>query len=345
MINPNATPYRISTIFNSFKALYRLSPKQVDDFVKSYEIYDYDWEHGQAKNDTKTKIYSDVKQDIINWYSILNHLCAIGQVEKMYIPPFLDANANIINNQMLFEKKFSKLLDLKKGDNVFELGCGKGRVAAHIASISGANITGINIDQGQLNSATLFAKKNNLSKQCVFVNKDFNDLPFAFEDNTFNSIYEIQALSLSRDLNKLFKELNRILKPGGKISLLEWVRLPKYNENDPHHVELMKQTKPLIGAIGTPTPAEYETALREAGFKILVSEDPSIKNSQDPLITKADRYFVGIYPIIKILVKMRILPKHFTILFERLSQGGSSFIEAVNLGLMTSSYHIVAEKE
>lgn len=343
-MSPNAKSYRIVTICHALKTLYRLTPEQVDAFVKSYEIYDYDWANGEAMNGSTCMMYSDVKQNIINWYSVLNHLCAIGEVEKMYIPPMMDASANIINNQLLFEQQFCELLGLKKGHNVFELGCGKGRVAAHLASISGANIVAINIDQGQLDNAAEFAGKNNLSKQCQFINADFNSLPFSFPDHTFDAIYEIQALSLSRNLDKLFNELYRILKPGGKISLLEWVRLPAYDASNPHHVELMKQTKPLIGAIGTPSPEEYEAALRQAGFNVLVSADPSISHTQSPLIKKADRYFVGLLPLICFLVKVRILPKHFVLLFQRLSQGAEAFIEAVRLGLITTSYHLVAQK-
>ncbi|KTD31420.1 MULTISPECIES: class I SAM-dependent methyltransferase [Legionella] len=343
-LNPSTKFYRLATIWNSFKALYHLPPQKVDAFLEAYNIYHCDWVHGQAMDDSKPIEYEEIKQKLIHWYEVINHLCALGQVEKMYIPPTLDLAQNVIENQILFERKFAHLLEIKAKDKVFELGCGKGRVAAHLAALTGAQITGINIDQTQLDNAIAFAKKKNLSQQCQFINADFNDLPFAFADNYFDCIYEIQALSLSRDLGKLFSELYRILKPGGKLSLLEWVRLPNYNAQDPHHLELMQKIKPLIGAIGTPSPEDYQSLLLQAGFEVLVSEDPSINKSQEPLIHKAGSNYDKITPIVKFLVKINLLPQHFSLLLDRLSQDVEALCEADRLGLVTMSYHLVAQK-
>lgn len=343
-LSPNSTLYRLVTIWNSFKALYQLSPQKVEAFLEAYNLYHCDWVHGQAMDDSKSIAYEEVKQKLISWYEVINHLCAIGQVEKMYIPPTLDLAKNVINNQILFERNFVHLLGMKENDKVFELGCGKGRVAMHLASLTGAQITGINIDQSQLDNAIAFAKKQNLSQQCHFINADFNDLPLAFDDNNFDCIYEIQARSLCRDLSKLFSELHRILKPGGKISLLEWVRLPGYDAQNPHHRELMQKIKPLIGAIGTPSPEEYQLVLQNAGFKVLLSEDPSINKSQEPLINKAGSNYDKLSPIVKFLVKINLLPNHFNLLLDRLSQDVEALCEADRLGLVTMSYHFIAQK-
>ncbi len=343
--NPSSKIYRVSTIWRSFKALYRTTPEKAEAFLKSYEIYDCDWEHGQAMKDGKKIDYAEIKQGLLSWYGIINHLCALTEVEKMYIPPTLDPTKSVIKNQILFEEQFAKQLDLKKGDKVFELGCGKGRVAAHLASISGAQITGINIDQEQLDNAKQFAEKNMISNLCHFVNADLNDLPIPYPDNSFDAVYEIQALSLSKDLEKLFVEIARVLKPGGKISLLEWVKLPKFDPDNQHHQKLMQGIKPLIGAIGTPSPAEYESFLEKAGFEILVSRDPSINQAQKPLIEKTDKHFKRFYPFVKFLVKVKLLPHFFSALFERASQNVDAFCEADLSGLITTSYHIVAQKK
>jgi sterol 24-C-methyltransferase len=264
----------------------------------------------------------------------------------MYIPPTLDPSLSIFENQILIERKFAEWLGMKANDKVFELGCGRGRVAAHLASITGAHITGINIDQGQLDDATSFAKQNGLSEQCRFMNADFNDLPFPFPDNYFDCIYEVQALSLSRDLEKLFQELNRILKPGGKLSLFsEWVCLPKYDPQNPHHAELLKQIKPLVGAIGTPTPAEYEAKLRSTGFDVLMSFDPSVNKSQELFIGKAGNPYDKLIPIIKFLTKIKIFPAYFNLLFERLGRHSDALCEADRLGLINMSYQFIAQKQ
>lgn len=345
VINPKSRLYRIQTMMQALKVIYQLTPEQVDAFIKSYRIYEADWDHGEAIRGKSHLKYKNVKQAILHWYTVMNQLCAVGEVEKMYIPPTMDATKNIINNQILFEERFCDALQIKSGDKVFELGCGRGRVAAHLASRTGADITAINIDQTQLDDATAFAKKNNLEEQCLFLNADFNDLPFPFKYNTFHAIYEIQALSLSRDLSKLFSELHRIMKPKGRISLLEWVSLPAYDAKNSHHVALMKKIKPLIGAIGTPSPADYENALRDAGFDILVSEDPSLHKSQELLIKQANRYFSKLFSVFSFLASIKLIPAHFVTIFDKLSQDVDALCEADRLGLVTMCYHIVAEKK
>ncbi|WP_181874935.1 hypothetical protein [Legionella feeleii] len=44
------------------------------------------------------------------------------------------------------------------------------------------------------------------------------------------------------------------------------------------------------------------------------------------------------------MVKLRLLPKHFKVLFDRFVQDGESFIEADHLGLFTTSCQTIAEK-
>ena len=95
--------YRLSTIFKSFKALCTLPPEKVDAFLSSYNIYNHDWVNEEELiKDMGVDYYKEVQKKLIDYYSVLNHLCAIGQVEKMYIPPAMDLSASIIGNQRRF---------------------------------------------------------------------------------------------------------------------------------------------------------------------------------------------------------------------------------------------------
>lgn len=338
--------YRVSTVLKSLKTLYSLPQEKIDAFLGSYNIYDHDWENeNHLIEKMGANYYQEVKKKLIDYYCVLNHLCAIGQVEKMYIPPAIDLSKSIIANQILYEKKMCNDLGIKKGDKVLDIGCGRGRVAQHVASFSGANVLGINIDPDQLESAKKFAAGRGLAKQCEFKMADLNDLPLPFGDNTFDAIYQIQVFSLSKNLEKLFKEIYRVLKPGAKLACLDWVRLKKYNPENPHHANLMKRIKPLIGAIGTPSAEEYVNLLKKVGFDVTISENASIDGLQAPLIENADKFFTRVNRLIQTLVRWKILPKHFKALFDRLTQDGEAFIEADRMRLVTTSYYIVAQKK
>ncbi|HNA62175.1 MAG TPA: class I SAM-dependent methyltransferase [Rhabdochlamydiaceae bacterium] len=135
--------YRVGTILKSFKTLYTLSQEKVDAFLGSYNIYDHDWANEEELiKEMGPDYYKQVKKKLVDYYSVLNHLCAIGQVEKMYIPPLMDLSKGILANQTLFERKMAKDLGLHKGSRVLDIGCGRGRIANHIASITGAHVTG-----------------------------------------------------------------------------------------------------------------------------------------------------------------------------------------------------------
>lgn len=335
---------QIETAIRSFRVLRGLTPAQVDNFMASYKIYSLDWAKEQEMIDALGEDYQHVVGACLSdYYSVLNHLCAIGELEKMYIPPAIDLDESLTMNQVLYEENIAKELTLPPNAKVLDLGCGRGRVAAHISRIVGdAQVTGLNIDADQIASAKSFNKGMNLSNN--FVCADFNDLPLPFPDNHFDGFYQIQAFSLSKDHNKLCQELYRVLKPGAKLSLLDWASLEAFDPEDPHHQKLMQRIKPLIGAVGTPTPKSLEAALESSGFAMLESNNASIDGLQAPLIERADGYFRTARRALLGLVRLGILPVHFRTLFNRLTQDCDAFVEADRARLITTSYHWLAEK-
>jgi len=186
--------------------LYALPPQKVKDFLNSYVIYDHDWSNEKEMIENLGPNYErEIQKKLVDYYSVLNHLCSIGQVEKMYIPPAIDLSRGIIANQVLFEKMLCRDLGIKANDKILDIGCGRGRVACHLAELSGANITGMNIDPNQLESARKFADGHNLSNTCKFIERDLNQIPYPFPDGGFDHIYEIQCIfTISKDLRKTF---------------------------------------------------------------------------------------------------------------------------------------------
>lgn len=342
-LHHTASPKRWKTFWAAFRYVHDLSPKQVDDFMASYVIYNLDWRDEKQMVEALGKDYTAKVGDCLkSYYGVLNHLCALGDVEKMYIPPWVSKKATVLENQLLYEESVADDIGLKPGDKVLDLGCGRGRVAAHMAKYSGAQVTGLNIDPSQIAQARTFNDEQRL--QNTFVIQDFNSPPLPFADESFNAFYQIQALSLCHDLPGLFHEIFRVIKPGAKISLLDWVSLPAYNAANPEHAELMRRVKPLIGAVGTPTPKSLETALADAGFEVLRSDNASIDGLQAPLIETVDLYFRTVRRIILMLVKLHILPPHFKTLINRLCLDGKAFIQMDYQRLVTTSYRIIAQK-
>ncbi|KAI1197722.1 S-adenosyl-L-methionine-dependent methyltransferase [Nemania serpens] len=343
VVDRSVSPNRLKTFLKAFKHIRDLTPQQVDDFMASYEIYNLDWADEEAMIAAFGPDYQQrVGRCLAAYYSVINHLCSLGDVEKMYIPPLMNKKASVRDNQLLCEESIAREIGLKPGMRVLDLGCGRGRVAAHMTSFSGATVTGINIDANQVAQAHEFNQKCGFANE--FIVRDQNDLPLPFADESFDAFYEIQALSLCKDPSALFKEIYRILKPGSKFLLIDWVSLPAYDPADPTHASLMRRVKPLIGAVGTPTPTSFEGALRDAGFAVTRSDNPSIDGLQAGLIDKVDIYFRSVRRLINCLARLHALPLHFKTLFDRLCLDGQAFVEMDNMRLITTTYRIVAEK-
>lgn len=342
-LNKTASPKRWKSFKTSWRYLLNLTPKEVDDFMASYVIYNLDWSDEEEMTRVLGPNYQEKVGDCLkSYYGVLNHLCALGDVEKMYIPPWMNKKANCLENQILYERSIAQDIGLSAGDKVLDLGCGRGRVAAHMAQHTGAKVTGLNIDPNQIAQAQRFNEERGLPN--TFVTQDFNDLPLPFADASFDAFYQIQALSLCKDLGALFREIFRVVKPGARISLLDWISLPAYNPDDAEHAELMRRVKPLIGAVGTPTQQSLEKALTDSGFEIVRSQNASIDGLQAPLIDTVDLYFRTLRQVILGLVKVHALPRHFKTLINRLCLDGQAFVKMDTMRLATTSYSIIARK-
>ncbi len=103
---------------------------------------------------------------------------------------------------------------LKRGDHLLDVACGTGLVAIAAQRVLGTaeNITCLDPSEGMLNVA-----KTKLSAQFVLGRAEA--LPFP--DNSFDFLTMGYALRHVTSLEATFQEYRRVLKPGGKILILE----------------------------------------------------------------------------------------------------------------------------
>jgi len=323
--------WHVSIAVNALRMLWTLPKEDMDNFFESYKLFEQE------------KVGKDDDKYVRNYYKVLNLLCAIGQAQKMYIPPMLDPSKGVFENQYLYEESIAKYIGAKSGQRILDVGCGRGLIALHVARVSGASVYGINIDPTQIESAKGHAAVAGLSKRLSFQVHNYND-PWPFPDNHFDGVYEVQAFTYAKDRMPVFRELYRVMKPGAKFSTLDWYLLDNYDADKPHHVELLKRTKALGGAVSSPTVPEVLRDYEKVGFKVIHHELPSVGGVQYPLIAKADRYYRFAETLVNVLVKLRIIPKHFKSLMERLTKDCDAFAEGDKLGLFTTTYQIVLQK-
>jgi len=106
------------------------------------------------------------------------------------------------------------------GKRVLDVGCGNGYMLAKFAR-SGTESYGIDLTAKALDVTKTRMKLSGLAVKLT--QADSADLPFA--DNAFDMVYSLGVLHHSPDTEKSFREIHRVLRPGGKIVVM------LYNKN------------------------------------------------------------------------------------------------------------------
>jgi predicted RNA methylase len=103
-----------------------------------------------------------------------------------------------------------KMADVKKGDILYDLGSGDGRIPIMAAQKFGARATGIDIDPQRIKEANENAQKAGVTGQVTFKNEDLFQTNIS--DATVVTLYLLDSLN-----EKLRPKLMRDLKPGTRI--------------------------------------------------------------------------------------------------------------------------------
>lgn len=102
-----------------------------------------------------------------------------------------------------------------KTGRALDLGAGRG-IASYALARSGWDVVAIEPDPSALvGAAAIHDLFDDAGLPIEVVNEPAESLPFA--DNTFDLVYARQVLHHADDLNKLCREIGRVLKPGGRL--------------------------------------------------------------------------------------------------------------------------------
>jgi arsenite methyltransferase len=171
-------------------------------------------------------------------------------------------------------------LGLKLGERVLEIGSGNGALAAEMAIEVGknGNIAAADISTAMVAFARLaHPDYPNLS----FIEADAADLPFA--DGSFDAATGAQCLCLVDNVDKALAELWRVLRPGGRVTILDtdWGTLVWNSRNLPCMQRVMDA---YVSVYPDPhLPRSLGRALENAGFVVGARDVHVIVNWQsDP---------------------------------------------------------------
>jgi len=247
------------------------SKSDMNDYKRLYD------ENSERNVETRNEKYGNI---VPNFYRLVTDFYEYGWGESFHFSPAYEGES-FHQSLRRHEHYLASQLGLKKGMSVLDVGCGVGGPAHEIARFSGANVTGMNIVEYQIQKAEEKGRQYGLSDQCKFIHGDFMNMPV--KDETFDAAYGIEATCHAPDKVKLWKEIFRILKPGGKFGVYEWLMTDKYDPENPRHVAI-KEGIEIGNALPTiPSTANIRAELEEAGFTVLIEEDRAVVTAVEPV--------------------------------------------------------------
>jgi ubiquinone/menaquinone biosynthesis C-methylase UbiE len=104
-------------------------------------------------------------------------------------------------------RRVERYLRPRAADRVLEIGCGRGFLTRQIQRIAPAT-TGIDLNPQAISNAVADDLRN------------MDARALAFPDAVFDKIYSFHAIEHIPDLGRAFAEMDRVLKPGGRVLLV-----------------------------------------------------------------------------------------------------------------------------
>ena len=148
---------------------------------------------------SKKEQVAEVFTNISKRYDFLNHLLSMG-IDKGW------------------RKKVVNLVRKANAKNVLDVATGTGDLAIALKKGTQAKVTGLDISAGMLEVGREKIAKKALNIDMVL--GDGENLPF--ENNSFDAVTVAFGVRNFENLEQGLKDINRVIKPGGQIVVLEF---------------------------------------------------------------------------------------------------------------------------
>jgi tocopherol O-methyltransferase len=161
-------------------------------------------------------------------------------------------------------------IGVRPGQRVLDAGCGVGGSAVWLALTRDVAVAGVTLVASQVARAQRHAETSHVAERVSFEQQDYTHT--TFPDGSFDVVWALESVCHAPDKQLFVKEARRLLKPGGRLGMVEYMRvgrpLPSSADEELVHSWRSGWAIPDIA-----TEEEWRRWAEEAGFVDVKIED------------------------------------------------------------------------
>ena len=184
-----------------------------------------------------------------------------------------------------WRKNLIRMMNIQKGISILDVATGTGDIVFEILKDNNVEITGLDYAENMIVEANEKAISKNVLNQVQFIHGDAEELPFS--DCSFDLLSISFGFRNIGHYDVALSEFNRVLKPGGKLAILEFSE-PNSKIFNIMYQFYFKHILPKVGAFISksdgykylpesvkhfPSRAELKSMIKGSGFNNIIIKD------------------------------------------------------------------------
>ncbi|MCA9576249.1 MAG: methyltransferase domain-containing protein [Myxococcales bacterium] len=329
--------------------------QRVTSTLRSYLRFYRDGQDAREAEAAHQQRHTDYAEMVNQYYDLATDFYERGWGKSFHFAPRF-AGESFAASLARHEHYLALRLGLRAGQTALDVGCGVGGPMRAIARFSGARVDGINNNDYQLEKLARYNQEAGLDAQCRGIKGDFMALPMA--DASYDAVYAVEATCHAPDRVGVFREVARVLKPGGRFAVYEWCLTDRYDASNETHRRIKRDIESGDSLPDMCSTHAILDAVRAAGLEVEDSAD--VAERSDPstpwylplegegrdftsIRRSAPGRFVNNH-LIGVLEKLKVIPAGSKAVSDMLNVGADALIEGGHTGIFTPCFFVLAKK-